>query len=188
VGELLRFFERPVKTSALKNAKLVTEFKKVAGQKFHCIHAASDGPAQTFCNVVGPPAIRYLTLLHSNYSVLIEQMGSFQGGDVPAAAVVPFADMPIAHFDLKFDELSSEDKVVMQPGREAVVVRDNPSANTARAVNEMVFESAFGTPAKLPQLGVSALLRLELDSSGKLKSSEVVATSDGPMAHRSSRH
>ncbi len=182
VGELLRFLEQPVKTSTLRKAKLVSGYRTVAGQKFHCVHAASDRPEQTFCNTEGSPAIRYMTLPQSVYSVLIEQVGSFQGGDVPVAAVILFADMPIAHFDLTFSELSAEEAAAIRPAKEAVL--ESPSANVARAVTEMVSHAAFGTPARSPLLGASTLLRLELDSSGKLKSSEGVSTSHGPLARR----
>jgi len=184
VGEMLRFIEQPVKTSTLKSAKLVTGYRKVAGQKFHCVHAASDRPEQAFCNVDGSPAIRYMTLPQSVYSVLIEKMGSFQGGDVPVAAVILFGDMPIAHFDLTFSELSGEEAAAIRPAKEAVLEQDHLSATTARAVSQMVSHAAFGTPPRVPLLGASTLLRLDVDSSGKLKSSEVVATSDGPLAWR----
>lgn len=184
VDQFLRFLERPVKKSVLENAKLGTGYRTVAGQKFHCVYASSDKPLQTFCTVVGSPAIRYMTLPQSHYSVLIEKMGNFRGGDVPTAAVILFADMPIAHFDLSFSALSSEDAVAIRPAKEAVAVFDKQTPSAARAADKMVFHAAFGSSARLPMVGASALLRLELDSSGKLRSSEIVATSDETLARR----
>jgi hypothetical protein len=193
--ELLHFLQVPANRSALDAAPLKAFHIKSRGVRLDCIHAAPDDQhpissalrQQTFCTAGGSPALRYVHLSATGYSVFFEKIGDFQGGDVPLVADILFADMPIARVQFTFAPLAAGQQAQIHPSPTSQRVRNTTLNHTAMhqltlAAIQPGFHSFVHPISLVDTSGASMLLRIQFDPTGKVTDTRVIATTDPSRA------